>query len=391
MSPRSRWPQQPIEELLVEQDDGRKLHQGWSPQCEGEASSSETQWGVLKTTSIQPLEFLPEHNKALPPALEPRPNLEVREGDLLITCAGPRGRCGVSCLVEHTRRRLMISGKMYRFRANESLVSSRYLAMYLQSAPAQDDIDLMKSGGSESGLNLTHERFSKLQVPVAPRPEQERVVQVLDLAFEAMATAQANTEKSLGSARRLFEGILKSVFIKRGQAWSERTLDACLDKVESTAKIQRKAFLSSGALPVISQESEFINGYWNNRADALRVERPLVVFGDHTRVLKYIDFDFVLGADGVKVLLPKKDIHPKFFYHQLRSVRLESLGYARHFRLLKNARLTFPRHEEQTKLAEYLDHVEAAVQDVESIYERKLAALSALKQSLLHQAFTGQL
>src|SRR5690349_9978381 len=130
-------------DLLHTMDDGRSIHQGWSPQCEREPSESEESWGVLKTTAIQAGQFLPYENKRLPPELAPRPNLEVHAGDVLITCAGPRARCGVACLVTDTRRRLMISGKMYRFRFDEVNVSARYVAAYLGSPSAQRQIDEM--------------------------------------------------------------------------------------------------------------------------------------------------------------------------------------------------------------------------------------------------------
>ncbi len=91
---RDGWRTARIEEVFAPLEDGRTLHQGWSPQCEKEPSKSEDKWGVLKTTSIQPLAFFHEHNKALPGTLEPRPLLEVRAGDILITCAGPA--CGAA-------------------------------------------------------------------------------------------------------------------------------------------------------------------------------------------------------------------------------------------------------------------------------------------------------
>ena len=97
------WAKVPIEELFCPLEDGRTLHQGWSPQCESEPSPSVNEWGVLKTTSIQAGAFLPEYNKRLPSSLNPRPQLEVKVGDILITCAGPRVRCGVACLVRNTR------------------------------------------------------------------------------------------------------------------------------------------------------------------------------------------------------------------------------------------------------------------------------------------------
>lgn len=84
------WVEIDIEDALASLEDGRTIHQGWSPKCEKAPSDSEDVWGVLKTTAIQSGGFFPEHNKSLPEQLTPRPLLEVRLGDVLITCAGPR-------------------------------------------------------------------------------------------------------------------------------------------------------------------------------------------------------------------------------------------------------------------------------------------------------------
>jgi len=76
------WAKVAIEELFDLLEDGRTLHQGWSPQCEKGASQAEDEWGVLKTTAIQPGAFLPEQNKRLPAALVPRPLIEVKRRNL---------------------------------------------------------------------------------------------------------------------------------------------------------------------------------------------------------------------------------------------------------------------------------------------------------------------
>jgi len=130
------WVKVDLEDALAPLEDGRTIHQGWSPQCEKEPSESDDAWGVLKTTAIQSGAFLAEHNKRLPDKLTPRPLLEVRRGDVLITCAGPRGRCGVACLVRETRPRLMLSGKMYRFRFDDRFLDPHYAAAYLLSDTA---------------------------------------------------------------------------------------------------------------------------------------------------------------------------------------------------------------------------------------------------------------
>ena len=174
------WGEATIEDLFWPLEDGRTLHQGWSPQCEKTPASTDADWGVLKTTAIQAGAFLPEHNKELPKGREPRPHIEVKKGDLLITCAGPRVRCGVACLVRHTRPRLMMSGKMYRFRVSPDHIDARYLEAFLLTPRATAAIDKMKTGGSDSGLNLTHNRFRPLPVPVAPLKEQTRIADKLD-------------------------------------------------------------------------------------------------------------------------------------------------------------------------------------------------------------------
>ena len=112
--------------------------------------------------------------------------------------------------------------------------------------------------------------------------------------------------------------------------WQTRTFEECIEKVTYTSKIQRKDFLTEGAFPIVSQEEAFTNGFWDDEADVFTVDCPIVVFGDHTKVLKYVDFDFVLGADGVKVLGPRDFLLPKYFYHHLQTANLDSLGYARH-------------------------------------------------------------
>ena len=164
------WRKAFIEDLLEDLDVGKRLHQGWSPRCHKERSEDDDVWGVLKTTAIQKGQFLPEHNKRLPDELEPRPNIEVKNGDLLLTCAGPRIRCGIPCMIRTTRPKLMMSGKMYRFRADRTQIEPEYLEAFLLSKDAQDTIDRMKTGISESGLNLTHGRFKTLEVPIHPSP-----------------------------------------------------------------------------------------------------------------------------------------------------------------------------------------------------------------------------
>lgn len=154
--------------------------------------------------------------------------------------------------------------------------------------------------------------------------------------------------------------------------WQTIPFEDCIEQVTYTAKIQRKDFLNEGAFPIVSQEEEFINGWWENEADLFKVDQPLVLFGDHTRALKYVDFDFVLGADGVKILKPKSFLLPRYFYYQLHTAKLESLGYARHFRLLKEHKVRYPDNAEQRRIVTLLDEAFANIATAKANAEKNL-------------------
>jgi type I restriction enzyme, S subunit len=203
------WVATTIEDLFEPLVDGRTLHQGWSPQCEKEPAAP-GEWGVLKTTAIQAGAFLPEHNKKLPKGLAPRHNIAVAEGDLLITCAGPRARCGIPCLVRTTRPKLMMSGKMYRFRVARAHVIPPFIEGQLLTATTQAAIDKMKTGGSDSGLNLTHERFRPLPVLLAPLAEQQRLVEAIDSYFSRLDDAVATLERVQTKLKAYRASVLKA-------------------------------------------------------------------------------------------------------------------------------------------------------------------------------------
>lgn len=171
--------------------------------------------------------------------------------------------------------------------------------------------------------------------------------------------------------------------------WQTKKFEDCLNKVVYTNKIQRKVFLKSGIFPIISQELEYINGYWNNEKDLFKCKKPVVIFGDHTLVLKYVDFDFVLGADGVKILQPREILDSRFFYFSLQSVDLKSLGYARHYRLLKEIDVSFPPLPEQRRIVKIIDEVFENVAKAKENAEKNFQNTKDLFESYLQGIFTN--
>ena len=174
--------------------------------------------------------------------------------------------------------------------------------------------------------------------------------------------------------------------MKKG--WQIKPFEDCIESVKYTRKIQRKDFLDDGQFPIVSQEAEFTNGYWDDEADVFKVSTPVVIFGDHTQVLKYVDFDFVLGADGVKILPPRDFLRPKFFFFQLQAAKFTSLGYARHYRLLKELEIKYPPLAEQQRIVGLLDEAFAGLATAKANAEKNLQNARALFESHLQSVFT---
>ena len=169
--------------------------------------------------------------------------------------------------------------------------------------------------------------------------------------------------------------------------WQSRSLEECIERVKYDAKIPRSDFLKAGSYPIVSQEADFINGFWDNAADLFKTDSPVIVFGDHTQVLKYIDFDFVIGADGVKVLKTKPFLNSKYLYYFLRSIRLERLGYARHYRLLAKVCVNYPSLPEQERIAAILNEAFEGIDAAVAKAEKNLTNARELFDSYLASVF----
>ena len=156
------------------------------------------------------------------------------------------------------------------------------------------------------------------------------------------------------------------------------------DVSAGNAKLLRSEFEKAGQIPVVDQGQDFVAGYTNDSAyQFCSEELPVVIFGDHTRALKYIDFPFAMGADGVKVLKPNTNCDVKYLYHYLRHAHIPSAGYSRHFRFLKDLRIPLPSLSEQQRIADILDKADA----LRAQRRAALAELDTLTQSIFLTLF----
>ncbi|MBT7623209.1 MAG: hypothetical protein HN595_01640 [Flavobacteriaceae bacterium] len=171
-------------------------------------------------------------------------------------------------------------------------------------------------------------------------------------------------------------------------SWRILAFEDCLERIKKPSKLQKKKYLDKGKFPVVAQEDSIINGYTNDKNLIFKINSPIIIFGDHTRKLKYIDFNFVLGADGAKIIKPKSDINVKFFFYYLTLMMPKNIGYARHYKLLKKIKFNIPSLQEQQRIVAKLDAVCAGIDKAISSTKQKKIEEKNIKLSILKSIFS---
>src|SRR5690606_37295059 len=172
------------------------------------------------------------------------------------------------------------------------------------------------------------------------------------------------------------------------EGWKWVKLDDISDKISlNKIKIKQKDYLFEGVFPVVDQGQEIIGGYFNDANLVVPDEPPYVIFGDHTKAKKFINFKFIAGADGVKVLKPKSDIDAKFLFYSLFTIKIENKGYARHFQLLQKELFPLPPLPTQTaivaKIEELFSELDKGIEKLKTAQQQ----LKTYRQSVLKWAF----
>lgn len=264
--------------------------------------------------------------------------------------------------------------------------------------------------------NLNFDEFLTAGIPIPPLAEQQRIVTAIENAFAEITEIENNQEllkkhikqgrqkildlairgkltqqlKTDGTTKDLLESIMAASSECHPERSAAKSKDPAkkksknadpkqiipLDKSEapfeipenweivkygdvvsnvSTKNYQVKTseIKLKGSFPVVSQGQDFIDGYVDDKTKLICAnENPIVLFGDHTRVVKYIDFDFVVGADGTKIIKPLKILESKYLYFATQAIveKIEDRGYGRHFSLLSNSFLPLPPLAEQQRI-----------------------------------------
>lgn len=261
---------------------------------------------------------------------------------------------------------------------------------------------------------VNREHLFTFRMPIPALSEQRRIVGMLDEAFASLATAKANAEKNLQNARALFESHLQSVFTKRGKGWVEKHLKEVCEKITDGTH-QTPKYFDEGVVFLSSRNVTGGEIDWEHikyidtkqhiemhKRVAPRRNDILLAKNGTTGVAALVDRDTTFDIYvSLALLRALPVIRPRFLLHFINSPaakaqfnkRLKGIGVPNlHLEEIREVCLAFPTEvKEQDRIVAELDALKKETQRLAQLFERKLAELEALKKSLLHQAFTGQL
>ena len=292
------------------------------------------------------------------------------------------------------------------FTANQTETSE--LFMHYVFTYIRQSIQNSVSGSIQDNINI--EYLKSLDFKIPEKPYQDKIVAVLSDLDEKIELNLRICSELEAMAKTLYDywfvqfdfpdendkpyrtsggEMVWNEQLKREipKGWEVSTVGKTIDQIPNTARIPSSEYLKDGLIPVIDQSSDFIAGYTNNPDAVLESKSGYIVFGDHTRIVKYIRFPFARGADGTQVLKSNNPCIPEeLFYQMIKSIDLSNYGYARHFKFLKDTLIVIPEKNISGNFAEI----------TKPIYEKQAKLvfenieLSKLRDWLLPMLMNGQ-
>lgn len=303
-----------------------------------------------------------------------------------------KGTIGEVAIVPNLYEYVMLTPQVTYYRLkHDGKLNSDYLFQYFLSNNYQSKFKKLASQSTRNYLGITAQK--ELDVILPPLPEQKKIARILSTWDKAITTTEQLLANSQQQKKALMQQLLtgkKRLLDKNGVQFSGEWKFLSFNETfkvtnKKSTQVKSSDYLESGLIPIVDQGHKLIAGYCNN--EEYYNDIPAIIFGDHTRCLKWVDFIFCLGADGTQVLDVKEKLDKKFSYYLLCNTDIPNLGYSRHMRELKQKEFKIPVElEEQEKIAAVLS---AADQEI-TLLQGKLDALKQEKKALMQQLLTGK-
>ena len=279
-------------------------------------------------------------------------NAKVEAGDLLFARQSlvleGAGKCSIVMAVSPLT---VFESHLIRVRLVENANPMFYY--YYFSSPLSP-VKTIVSQCAQAGIRGSD--LQELEVLFPPKEVQDKIAATLSAYDDLIENNQKQIKLLEEAARRLYKEWFvdlrfpgyEDIDVVDGvpEGWSINLIDDVVGKVTRSKQIKTADYLSEGSIPVIDQSRDFIAGYTNDAEALVNMDCPVIVFGDHTRILKYIQFPFAKGADGTQLIVSINENMPQsLLYCSLIAVDLSNYHYARHFKYLKVEPILVPTKE----------------------------------------------
>ncbi|WP_313094146.1 restriction endonuclease subunit S [Streptococcus parasuis] len=334
-------------------------------------------------------------------------NGKLQRDDIVLTTRGTVGNVALYSQ-EVPFSNIRINSGMVIIRVNKNFWHPYFIYLFFQSHLFKKQISRLISGSAQPQLPISI--LETVNIPQLTLDEQKEIIfniksidqkiqinNQINQELEAMAKTlydywfvQFDFPDQNGKPYKSSGG--KMVYnpeLKREipEVWGVESVGNLLDKVTKAEKIENNSIEFIGEIPVIDQSQKYIAGFTNNENAILQPQDGHVIFGDHTRVVKYINFDYARGADGTQVLISNNEnISNVLLYHMIEDFDLSNYGYARHFKFLKEKTVIVPDKEVSSKFETQANVIYEKIKN--NIFENQ--ELTQLRDWLLPMLMNGQ-
>ena len=292
------------------------------------------------------------------------------------------------------------------FNANPEKSSELFVYYFFEYI--KKEIQKSASGSIQDNINIDY--LSKMRIKVPEKKYQDKIVELLSSIDKKILLNNQINQELEAMAKTLYDywfvqfdfpdqngkpykssggKMVYNTELKREipEEWGVESVGNLLDKVTKSEKIENNSIEFVGRIPVIDQSQKYIAGFTNNENALLQPQNGHVIFGDHTRVVKYINFDYARGADGTQVLISNNEnISNVLLYHMIEDFDLSNYGYARHFKFLKEKIVIVSDKEVSSKFETQANVIYEKIKN--NIFEN--LELTQLRDWLLPMLMDGQ-
>lgn len=321
-------------------------------------------------------------------------NLRVtpRAGDIIFAREAPAGNAAI--ILEG--QIVCLGQRTVLIRPNTDLVYPKFLVYYIL-APQQQ----YKLLGGANGATVAHVNIPIIRKMTIHLPAMDTQVKIAEI-LSAYDSLIENNRKQIALLEEAAQRLYREYFVDLRfpgyentkivdgvpDGWGKELVGNLIAKVPRTKQIKVVDYLSEGVLPIIDQSREFVAGYTDDKDALVNTELPIIVFGDHTRILKYIQFPFAKGADGTQLIISNTTRMPQsLFYFSLVAVDLSNYHYARHFKYLKAEEIFVPPLDIANKFDKFASPILLRIQKLRDTSNK----LSEARDRLLPKLMSGEI